>query len=53
MTPAKSTQNWASAAPGLSLHTKTSTVDRDLKGQREKEEERGRRRKEGGDILVK
>lgn len=39
------------SCPRLSLHTKTSTVDRDLKGHRDKEGERGK--KEGGDILFK
>lgn len=53
MTPAKITQNWASAAPGLSLHTKTSTVDRDLKGQREDEGKRETGEREGGDILFR
>lgn len=41
------------SCPGLSLHTKRSTVDRDLKGHREKEAERENREKEGGDILFK
>lgn len=42
------------SCPGLSLHTKTSTVDRHLKGHREKEADRERERgKEGGDILFK
>lgn len=38
------------SCPRVSLHTKTSTVDRDLKGHREEEGEGG---EEGGDILFK
>ncbi len=43
------------SCPGLSLRTKASTVDRDLKGHGEKEGEREREKggKEGGDILFK
>lgn len=39
--------------PRLPLHTKTSTVDRDLKGHGEKQGEREKVEKEGGDVLFK